>query len=56
MEQHFVYQKRRPWNEDGSSTTMINNVTWANSEAVEEGLVPEFEVISDDEVSMTDTM
>lgn len=46
MEQKFVYQKRRPWNEHTDSSTMVNNVTWAVGEELEEGLVPEFEDIS----------
>ena len=55
MEQHFVYQKRRPWTENGGPTPMVNNVTWANGEAADEGLVPEFEVISDDVADVIDT-
>ena len=48
MEQRFVYQKRRPWNENTDSTIFINNVTWNSGEELEEGLVSEFEEISDD--------
>ena len=40
-----MYQKRRPWNENTDSSTMVNHVTWASGEEVEEGLVPEFENI-----------
>ena len=31
--------------EEGYSTTMVNNVTWATGEELQEGLVPEFEAI-----------
>ena len=48
MEQYFVYQKRRPWNETANTTPMVNNVTWADGEELQEGLAPEFDVISDE--------
>ena len=49
MEQSFVYQKRRPWNEKASNTQMINDVTWAEGEELQEGLVPEeFDVLPED--------
>ena len=56
LEQKFVYQKRRPWNEDTGSSTMVNNVTWASGEELEEGLVPEFEEIQEEaeEIAVTD--
>ena len=42
MEQNFVYQRRRPWNEkDAEKTTMVNDVAWVSGEEVEEGFVPE---------------
>ena len=56
LEQKFVYQKRRSWNEDTGSSTMVNNVTWASGEELEEGLVPEFEEIQEEaeEIAVTD--
>ena len=55
MEQNFVYQKRRPWNEKTGSTQMINDVTWSNGEGLQEGLVPEeFDVIPEEsEIDIT---
>lgn len=39
----FVYQRRRPWNEQsGEKTTMINDVCWLPGEEPEDNLVPEF--------------
>ena len=37
----FVYVKRRPWNEQGSATPMVNDVTWVTGEEHEEQLVSE---------------
>ena len=49
MEQVFVYQKRRPWNEKAANTQMINDVTWSDGEGLQEGFVPEeFDVIPED--------
>lgn len=45
--QIFVYESRRPWlSKNEGATTMINDVTWATGEELQEGLVPEFEAIS----------
>ena len=46
--QIYVYERRRPWHEASDKTTMLNNVTWATGEELQEGLVPEFQVIPDD--------
>ena len=56
LEQKFVYQKRRPWNEDTNTTQMVNDVTWITGEELEEGLVPEFEEIQEEaeEIAVTD--
>lgn len=44
MEQHFVYQRRRPWLEKNiSQTSMVNDVAWMPGEELEASLVPEFE-------------
>ncbi len=45
--QIFVFQSRRPWNEKAEKTTMVNDVTWATGEELEEDLVPEFTRIED---------
>ena len=37
----FVYMRRRPWNEQGNPTPMVNDVKWATGEGPEEELVPE---------------
>ena len=50
MEQHFVYQKRRPrLSKNEGATIMVNDVTWGNGEELQSGLVPEFEVLGDNE-------
>ena len=48
LEQKFVYQKRRPWNENTNTTQMVNDVTWITGAELEENLVSEFDVISDE--------
>ena len=49
MEQYFVYDRRRPWNEKGAEkTTMINDITWVTGEELEDGILPEFEKLLDD--------
>ena len=40
MEQHFIYQKHRPWNENDTPTQMVNNVAWADGESLQKALVP----------------
>ena len=46
MEQFYVYQRRRPWNEkNAEKTTMVNDVAWVTGEELEEGLLPEFQKI-----------
>lgn len=48
--QIFIYELRRPWlNKTEGATTMVNDVTWANGEELQEGLAPEFEAIDDAE-------
>lgn len=37
----FVYVVRRPWNEQGTPTPMVNDVKWATGEGPEEELAPE---------------
>ena len=37
----FVYMVRRPWNEQGTPTPMVNDVTWADGEEPEPEFVPE---------------
>ena len=37
----FVYVVRRPWNEQGTPTPMVNDVKWATGEGTEEELAPE---------------
>ncbi len=37
----FVYMVRRPWNEQGTPTPMVNDVTWAAGEEPEPEFVPE---------------
>ena len=55
LSQMFVYEARRPWlSKNEGSTTMINDVTWANGEELQEGLVPEFEVITDETDEVVD--
>ena len=47
--QIFIYELRRPWlNKNEGATTMVNDATWADGEELQEGLVPEFEVISEE--------
>ena len=47
LSQIFVFQSRRPWHEKADKTTMVNNVTWATGEELDEGLAPEFTVIEE---------
>ena len=42
LAQIYVYERRRPWHEVSDKTTMLNDVTWADGEEVQETLVPEF--------------
>ena len=37
----FVYMVRRPWNEQGTPTPMVNDVTWAIGEEPKPEFVPE---------------
>ena len=47
LSQLFVFQSRRPWHEKADKTTMVNDVTWATGEELDEGLAPEFSVIEE---------